>query len=115
MVENKARKLFHGEEKYNCAQAVLKTFEDIYPFTDECLREFKALGGGRAEGGMCGALYAAQHVVQDEAKAVALGARFKEIIGAVGCKEIKRVHGVPCHDCVAVAARLVADVVDKKE
>lgn len=53
-----ARKLFHGKERYNCAQAILAAYKEKLNVACDVITEYKSYGGGRAEGGLCGALYA---------------------------------------------------------
>ena len=48
----RASDFFRTEEKLNCAQAVLRYFE----FPPEKIEALRAAGGGRAPGGLCGAL-----------------------------------------------------------
>lgn len=48
---------FHKEpEKLNCAQSILKAWQEDFEISDETIEEFRQWGGGRAEGGVCGAL-----------------------------------------------------------
>ncbi|MFC2149719.1 C-GCAxxG-C-C family (seleno)protein, partial [Candidatus Auribacterota bacterium] len=67
MNEETAKSLYHGKDKLNCAQAILKAFQPATGMTDEVIASFKSAGGGRAEGGVCGAIYAARQVVTDPA------------------------------------------------
>jgi len=62
----KADELFHGEERYNCAQAVIKAFEGEFKVTKGQILLAAKKGGGRADEGLCGALYAAHLLVSDD-------------------------------------------------
>lgn len=103
MVET-AKKFFHGEEGYNCAQAVLAAFADKYEVSQQTLDEFKAFGGGRVDGGTCGAIYAALHIAKKEDSKEKLKAVFTEKAGSIRCKDIKQIAKLPCRDCVGLAA-----------
>lgn len=98
-----ASDFFRTEEKLNCAQAVLRYF-DCPP---EKIAEFREFGDGRAPGGLCGALYAAKIVLNDEEKFAELCREFGEKTqGALTCREIKGGSGFPCEACVNLAASL---------
>jgi hypothetical protein len=100
----KSKRYFHGKEGYNCAQAVAAGFsaEDLLP-------SLSASGGGRADGGLCGALYAAELLAGGQG-AELIRSRFQEEIGAIVCREIKRTFRVPCEQCVETAAKLLQEI-----
>ena len=97
----------------NCAQAVLKAFEATHGVAAEMIEAFKKYGGGRAEGSLCGALYAAQTLVDDPELADEVAAKFAEIAGSVHCKEIRGAKVFTCSQCVETAAGLVQDTTPK--
>lgn len=104
---NKAVEIFTAiPKRVNCAQAVAEGLgaEALSPALSAC-------GGGRAEGGRCGALHAALLLVPDEKKA-GLAAAFCAEAGAETCRALKA-QGFPCVKCVEIAARL-AEVALKK-
>ncbi len=107
MRSKQAGEFFHGNEGYNCAQSVLKAFQDVFDIADEQIKEFSAFGGGRAEEGMCGALYAARSMVTDCQKVTQLEQLFQEQAGAIKCKEIRKLHRLSCTGCVKTAARIL--------
>ena len=90
MSVEKARYHFHGPEKYNCAQAILKAFEEAYAVSEDAIEAAKADGGGRVEGGRCGALHAARQVLGESPAADDVERRFAEAAGSVKCKEIRK-------------------------
>lgn len=102
----KAEAYFHGKEGYNCAQAVLKAFQDDYQISEEKIREFKLYGGGRAEDGICGALYAALQLCTEEQKPALIEA-FEIAAKHSTCEKIKD-KTLPCNQCVAAAAQALA-------
>ncbi|MFA7230136.1 MAG: hypothetical protein WC071_02585, partial [Victivallaceae bacterium] len=68
MTKLKASDKFHKEENFNCAQAVLKFFEDHPSVTVQDIADYKAWGGGRAPEGVCGAIFATGKILNDQEK-----------------------------------------------
>ena len=68
---------------------------------------YSAYGGGRAEDGLCGALYAAKTLLNDPEKPKLLNKEFSKKAGSVKCREILKLKKLPCADCVDLAARIV--------
>ncbi len=110
MAPEKAVQYFHGKEGYNCAQSVLKGFQTSHNVPQETIDDFKAFGGGRAEGGLCGALFAAKTLANDPAKAEKIEAEFAKIAGSLKCKEIRKIAKLSCKECVFTAAKLLIEV-----
>ena len=89
---------------YLCSETVYRAFKpDV---NDAELADLKAASGGRAEGNVCGALYAARKLVAAERRAE-LDAFFQEHVGDLRCREIKSKFRTPCQDCVLIAAKAV--------
>jgi len=65
MKSKEAKMLFHGKDKLNCAQAVLRTFQAEFGISDQEIGSAANAGGGRAEGGACGALHASRILLND--------------------------------------------------
>ncbi len=103
----KAEKLFHGIEGYNCAQAIFKTFQDEFNIHDKLILDAKMNGGGRAEQGLCGALYAAQQIIPDIKFIATINNNFIQNGGSLYCKEIKKNKKLPCRECVKLAAQCI--------
>ena len=93
-------------ERLNCAQAVLHGYQAVSGNRTLALRDFKSLGGGRAPGGLCGALHAACCVLP-EAKEFLEG-EFVRRMGSAQCRELKASHAHACAVCVETAAELLA-------
>jgi len=93
----------------NCAQAVAHAWQAAVGKDDPSqLAALKACGGGRAPGGTCGALHAAQLVLAETGgDPAALSRVFADRHGQVTCQELKR-RGVSCATCVATACDLLA-------
>lgn len=87
---------------YSCAQTVYKAFK---PDASESeMEDLKASSGGRAEGNVCGALYAARKLVSADRREE-LDAFFLEHAGDLRCREIKTKFRTPCRDCVRFAVK----------
>lgn len=102
MKVRKAKELFHGEEKYNCAQAVLAAFDA----SEEHIADAKKCGGGRAPEGLCGALHSFRILAGEEAFAEHAD-EFREKAGGLTCREVRPLGKLSCRECVGLAAELL--------
>ncbi len=91
---------------YNCAQAVYKSMEKHHAISHAAVKELSAKGGGRAEGGICGALYATLQIIDDPAAQTEMKEYFEEHGGSIKCRELRNAKKMSCRDCVATAAEL---------
>jgi hypothetical protein len=105
MFVEKSRKAFL-EERLNCAQSVLRAFQEIKNLSEEQIKAAKAYGGGRAPGGRCGALHAALELISDVEGKNRLAKSFSEEAGSEICKEIRKLRKVSCGQCVELATGL---------
>lgn len=112
MVEN-AKNYFHGSEGYNCVQAVLKVFQETYDISEEILVKGKAFGGGRAKGGVCGALYAIEMIDKDLYSKIEKD--FESAAGSLKCNEIKSLEQLSCRNCVGYTVKRVLKEKAKSE
>jgi hypothetical protein len=64
-------------------------------------------GGGRAEDGLCGALYAAKTLLNAPKKTKLLNKEFFKKAGTVKFRGILKHKKLPCADCVDLAAQIV--------
>lgn len=80
---------------YNCAEAVIKAFDN----NEDLLREVSSCGGGRAEGGLCGALYAGLRITTED-KHDALKDFFLEEAKYLTCRDIRKNKTLTCSQCV---------------
>ncbi len=88
---------FHGEENYNCAQAVLA----CAGASPELIEANKVNGGGRAPEGLCGALHAVRLLLNDEQKFRELCEEFaRKTNGALTCRQLKGEARLPCPACL---------------
>jgi hypothetical protein len=95
------------KERLNCAQSILKAFRHRKEITQEEIDAAGAMGGGRAEGGVCGALYAALLMNEDHERNRFLRESFAERAGSERCREIRAKKMINCTKCVELAAILL--------
>lgn len=108
MPEKKAVENF--ENKNNCVVSILKAFRDEFALSDQDIENHKNQSGGRAEGGLCGALYAAKTLLGDEDKKESLEKQFSLITGSPKCREIKSLKKTSCKECVGIAAKILKNI-----
>ncbi len=84
----------------NCAQAVCHGAQ-----RDDLIEPMAGCGGGKAQGGTCGALHAAMVIAAERGEEVMK--KFAELNQATTCKELKSAQKVSCHECVSSAAQLL--------
>ena len=89
----------------NCAQAVLKGFQKEFQLTDQEIEEYRALGGGRAQDGICGALFSAERLLTQAGKP-GITEEFNKTAGETHCHAIKSLK-YSCFDCVKLADGLL--------
>ena len=102
----KSDAFFHAlPENFNCAQAILKGFQNEFGITTEEIEEYRAWGGGRAEGGVCGALFAAERLLRSIGKESVVH-EFNLRSGGTLCSSIKEKR-FTCTQYVRIADELV--------
>jgi len=103
----KAENLYHGTEKYNCAQAIIAAFR---PEATELIAQQQKFGGGRAENNLCGALHAALILETDELNKQRIIKGFESVATSVQCRTIRSSGHLTCKGCVGTAADLLEQV-----
>jgi len=104
----KSELFFHTPpHNLNCAQAILKGFQKEFDITDKEIEEYRAWGGGRAEGGICGALFSAERLLRQAGKP-SITEEFNISAGETHCLEIKAIN-FPCIDCIRLADELLKE------
>ncbi len=88
---------------HNCAQAVAAA----NGADEAAVAEMAFCGGGRAPGGLCGALHAACALCPEAAEDFM--AKFAAACGDTTCRAIKQNARTPCTTCVEVADALLKD------
>ncbi|MCQ2193891.1 MAG: C-GCAxxG-C-C family protein [Paludibacteraceae bacterium] len=110
--ENSSVYFHRPPETLNCAQSIMKGFQKEFGVSDEEIEAFRAWGGGRAEGGVCGALYAADILLKRKGMP-SISAEFAKKVGATTCKEIKGNQLCSCPNCVRIADELMVELMEK--
>ena len=106
MSRKKSEVYFHIlPEKLKCAQAILKGFQKEFEISDAEIEEYRAWGGGRAEGGMCGALFAAERLLRQVGKDSVVE-EFRQKAGGLLCSDIKEKQ-LTCAEYVRMADELI--------
>ncbi|MDN3512614.1 MAG: C-GCAxxG-C-C family protein [Candidatus Jettenia sp.] len=100
MKSKEAVSYYRGKENFNCAQAILKAYQEDFNITDQQIIEYKKFGGGKAEGGVCGALFAAKKLIHNEDISNQVEQHFSKAAGAITCREILSLKQLSCHKCV---------------
>lgn len=111
MKKQLAADFFHNKDGYNCAQAVLKAYQKESGMSETTIQSATTAGGGRAEGGVCGALYAAQILLGEGQKCNKVTDSFKQAVGSILCSDIKRSE-CGCRRYVGIAAELTQPYID---
>ena len=101
----------YKKEHLNCAQSILRGFQPHRNIHEEDIVNAKHLGGGEAEAGVCGALYAALQLVGDPPVRQRLRDAFVAAAGSDKCGEI----GISCVECVRLAASLLVEQDDGRK
>ncbi|MBM4053971.1 MAG: hypothetical protein FJ264_04715 [Planctomycetes bacterium] len=103
-----AAKHYHGADQLNCAQAILTAYQKEFNIREDQISDYKKYGGGKAEGGVCGALYAIKTLVKNEDAFGNIERAFSRIAGGSSiCKEIRKSKQLSCMGCVEVADELL--------
>jgi len=97
----------YTKDKLNCAQSILKAFRHRKDITQNEIDAARALGGGKAAGGVCGALHAALLLEDEHEKQQSLRETFAQRAGSEQCREIRSKKLVTCAQCVELAAELL--------
>lgn len=92
----------------NCAEAVAEAWQKVSGNGLELTVNLAKCGSGRAPQGLCGAIYAAQ-LVCDEDKTAELTDRFADAAGSLNCGEIRSMKKLSCTACVELAASLLEE------
>lgn len=100
---------YHKARRGNCAQSVAFAWGSKFAGGRGAEELFAGCGGGRAPGGLCGAVFASCELAGTGA-AEAIKQDFAEKTGGLlTCKEIRAAKVMPCSECVEVAAELLEE------
>lgn len=98
---------YHKTRRGNCAQAVAFAWGSKYPGGRGVEEVFAGHGGGRAPGGLCGAVYASCTLAGAAAEPAIKQAFAEKTGGHLTCKAIRAARALPCSACVEAAAELL--------
>ncbi len=115
MSRKKAEELYlgvNGNKRHNCAQAVIAGFMEELSLKEADAAAFASHGGGKAPNGICGALYAAQHIISMKAPETVekCSSSFILAAGSDKCKEIRAMKKLSCLGCVGKASELLENI-----
>ena len=96
-------------ERLNCAQSVLRAFQQQMGVSEHAVEQARQLGGGRAEEGRCGALHAALQLIDGNAMRSSIREAFVTRAGSEKCREIRKRNSLGCAQCVELAAALLIE------
>lgn len=98
--------------RMNCAKSVASAFKEKFNLSEDFVDSFGAYGGGRAPGGVCGALYAAEKILEkvDSSKVDDLKEYFHQNSGAFECMNIKANRKLSCVGCVEKCAEFLEKI-----
>jgi hypothetical protein len=117
MKEIEAMQWYHGRDRLNCAQAVLKAFQQEAGLPDEVIRAASRSGGGMAPGGACGAFHAARVLLGGQELLEPVAQAFEIRAGSTRCREIRAGRKLSCRECVALSAHeleLLLDAIQER-
>ncbi len=106
-------KKFHAEHRGNCAMAVSAAWVSEHGLDPSEIESFRSCGAGRAEGGLCGALYAAIHYRPE--KRAEIVREFEKVAGGTLCREIRPKMDMSCTERVALAAEILDSLSPKSK
>lgn len=112
MAKKIAKEYFLGigdKRRMTCAQAVATAFKGKFKLREEDIANLKAVSGGRAPGGLCGALYAVRVLFREgrENQFQFVHEEFVRQAGSDQCRVIRAARKIGCAECVEIAAGLV--------
>ncbi len=110
VMAKKAEEFFHNKEnKWNCCQAILKHFQKEAGLSDEEIEKmYRPCGGGKAEGGLCGALYAGE-ILTRQYGMPSIKNSFRSVAGGITCKELKGELKFPCVESIRLVEKLMTE------
>ena len=99
--------------KRNCAEAILLAFQEVREVRQEMIDRAADWGRGRAEGGLCGALFAGKELLGNSPLADILERRFSEAAGSMACKRIRKLKTQSCRQCVETVELVLRDLISE--
>ncbi|MFA6432073.1 MAG: hypothetical protein WCV91_06835 [Candidatus Margulisiibacteriota bacterium] len=99
-----------GHEKMNCAQAIIKAFQGKYNLNEDEINKYLAHGGGRAPGGLCGAIYATRELIKKHHldKLEEFDIFIVALAGSDKCADIRKLKKMSCLGCIEKSAEFLS-------
>jgi len=91
----------------------MKSVEHHFNIERRHIDEARAYGAGKAENGVCGALFAALSLLDNETDRHVITERFRASAGSTKCGEIRKLKRLKCHDCVDLVAQFMEKYVER--
>lgn len=98
---------YHQQRRGNCAQSVVHAWNAGNPSREKPIDRYADCGGGRAPGGLCGALHASCDLADSGSHEIIKKAFAERTGGNLTCREVRASRKLSCNDCVALAADLL--------
>lgn len=98
---------YHQQRRGNCAQSVVHAWNAVNPSQEKTIDHYADCGGGRAPGGLCGALHASCDLAKPQSHEFIKKAFAEKTGGNLTCREVRAARKLSCNDCVALAADLL--------
>jgi hypothetical protein len=99
-----------GSKRMNCAQSIIKAFEEQFKTEADLIERFSSYGRGKAPEGLCGAFYATKYLSENSSEDINFAEfekRFIEQAGSIKCTEIKAARRLSCPDCIGKCAEFL--------
>ena len=98
---------YHQQRRGNCAQSVVHAWNLKNPANKKPVEQYAGCGGGRAPGGLCGALHASCDLAGPEAGKTIEKKFAGKTGGNLTCRDVRAARKLSCNECVALAAGLL--------
>ena len=98
---------YHQQRRGNCAQSVAHAWNETHADYERPLSHYAGCGGGRAPGGLCGALHASCDLAHPAAREAIQTAFSEKTGGNLTCRDVRLSRKLSCNDCVALSAELL--------
>lgn len=113
----RAAEFFHlAPANWNCAQSIHKALQPLTGFSDQEIEAlYRTYGGGRAPGGLCGAIYAVRTLLKSEEQAERATQTFSAEAGGLTCAQLRGRCGRSCQELVSLAEDILLESLAQDE
>ncbi len=111
--ESEAVRYHHGEEGYNCAQAILKAHQHTFQVDEAMVEAYRNYDRGRAKDGVCGALFGAKQLLGDIWLKKEIEECFVSEVGSRKCEDICELGTLSCIGSIYIADQIVQNIIKK--